>query len=198
MEASRICIVSTSPQMTKNALIAAARHPADVRFVQAVLDQAVSVTTKACQRHRSEAVISLRGTAAILADELDIPIIGVTTGTARLARRINDVVSELGSERKAVVTMYAGTQFNLDLEFIKQVCNIDIGIVRYSNLADLEQRLAEAKAAGFAVVFGGGATVRAASLLGMHANLLIPSVSQIDAAIENAINISIIIIYKRL
>ncbi|MCQ2444183.1 MAG: PrpR N-terminal domain-containing protein [Mailhella sp.] len=143
MEASRICIVSTSPQMTKNALIAAAKYPADVRFVQAVLDQAVSITRKACEKHRSEAVLSLRGTAALLTEQLDIPVIGITPGTTRLARRINDVVSKIGNERKAVVTMYAGTQFNLDLEFIKQVCDIDISVARYSNLADLAAKLAD-------------------------------------------------------
>ena len=144
-------------------------------FEEAVIDG------KKMVQDGAEVLVSRRGTAHWLRENLHVPVLSLPQSSINLLRSIQDA-SRIG--RRVFLPSFREKRPNT--EIFTELLPVEFAQDTYTDAPSLRRIIAEASRNGFDVVVGGGASMRFAYEFGLHFSELATSEEEMMETIENA------------
>ncbi|MBN1829983.1 MAG: sigma 54-interacting transcriptional regulator [Deltaproteobacteria bacterium] len=135
-------------------------------------------------REGVDIIISRRGTAHILRENLKVPVLAARFSAEDLCRNIRDA-SKLG--KKILLTVFGDETIETDI--FEEIFNVKILLGRFHDKSSLEQAIIWGKSQECEVVIGGGHTQLYAGRHGLHSIILQTTLEAVRSTLEDAISI---------
>lgn len=148
-----ILMTAPQPNLAKMMREVANEQGIEVEVYEGALENAVDYTIHAVNKRGIKVVISRGGTAALIKEKLEIPVITVEPTDTDLIRSIREA-AKYGQK-----IGYLGFDYNepiFDITDIGNLIGIKVIPFLYSSLRDVENCIEEAKSLGVEVIIGGG------------------------------------------
>lgn len=176
----RIGIFASSQSLVQRIQVVAARQQDQLYINTQGLDAAIPIAVE-MERNGIEVIISRRGTAHLLRENLHIPVLS-------LPHRSLDILMSLkaASEIGARILFPAFRQEMSGIAILEELLKVSIVQVIYQDRDSLERVITKAKGDGYDVVLGGSVTQQISEAVGLEFVEIRTPDEDIAATIENA------------
>jgi transcriptional regulator with PAS, ATPase and Fis domain len=164
-----LCLKKLGPQQD-------ARFSVSYRgFEEAVID------AKKMVKNGAEVLVSRRGTAHWLRENLHVPVLSLPQSSINLLRSIQDA-GKIGKR----VFLPSFREKRPNTEIFTELLPVEFAQDTYTDASSLRRIIAEASRRGFDVVVGGGSSMKFAHEFGLHFSELATSEEEMMETLENA------------
>ncbi len=175
-----IGVFVSTPSVDENVKKLAAQQDDIIRISYQCLEESV-IAGKKMEKEGVEVIISRRGTAFLLRENLLIPVVSFPQSSLDVLVSIKEATNQ---GRRIFLPSFRDKRSGLDM--IGELLDIEFAQGIYTDSASLRQIISRAAKDGFEVVVGGGATMRSAAEFGLKYCELISSEQEVIETIENA------------
>jgi len=175
-----IGVFVSSPSVDHYIKKIASREDHIIRISYGSLEDAIP-SGKIMEEEGVEVVVSRRGAACLLRENLHIPVLSLPQSSLNVLSSIRTATRK---GKKIFLPSFRDKRGGL--EVIGELLHIDFGQGTYTDSQSLRQLLAKAAEDGFDTVIGGNATMRYAAEFGLNYSELVSSEDEVVEAIDNA------------
>jgi propionate catabolism operon transcriptional regulator len=185
MKPVHIGIVVSSPSINASLKRLSEQRDIVIRISYQGLEQAIAVGRQMAQ-DGIEVLIGRRGTAHLLRENLNIPVLSLPQSSLNVLKSIREA-SKIGRR----VFMPSFRDLRPIAEVVKEFMDVDFAQDIYTDSASLRQIIASAACAGYEVAVGGASTLRFAAEFGLKFTELMTSEEEVTETVENARSVAL-------
>ncbi|MCR5170926.1 MAG: sigma 54-interacting transcriptional regulator [Desulfovibrio sp.] len=181
MPQPRIAMICSSPELGRRFEALASTRGLALEAHVAALEKALPLARDLAARGLADVIVACRGTAALLANELELPVVPVQPASLSLISALFELVP---SHRSLFVPRCAGE--SCDFAFFEAQTGVQVHTAFYCDLASLDHIIAQCAQLRLGPVVGGGWACSLAARYHAGFKLVMPGLDELSLALDAA------------